>query len=327
MLKNIEIEQSLEKLILSPSRKAHEKLPSENEIAEKYHASVALVRQVFARLVAKGLIYRKRGSGTYVSPKPRNAMLLLVHEDIDVSQHPHTSPLFFYLSQAWSKYPTAGAVFCMAKTEFSLLEVSDLLSMFPYLSGILFFRVMTPNQIPGLDKLNLPLAFLGSSIHRETVAIPGRYHEEKEIAKLIKNIFKNKNILVIGAEDLSIHSRRAEILVTELEAKALYKYSDAAGRDLLTVLKKNKCDAVVAVYDELAIQAIGQLRANGIDVPNEVAICGINGDYVGRITQPKLTSILIDLKEDAEKLIEWFMAPKNLFPKTGSISILKGESA
>jgi GntR family transcriptional regulator len=44
-----------------------EMLPSESELEEEYHLSRATVRQAFELLVNQGLVYRRRGQGTFVS--------------------------------------------------------------------------------------------------------------------------------------------------------------------------------------------------------------------------------------------------------------------
>lgn len=48
----------------------HEKLPTERELTEQFSVSRLLVRQVLARLESEGRVYRKQGSGTFVS-EPR----------------------------------------------------------------------------------------------------------------------------------------------------------------------------------------------------------------------------------------------------------------
>jgi GntR family transcriptional regulator len=45
-----------------------DRLPSEAEIGEQYEVSRITVRQAFEQLVNDGLVYRRRGSGTYVNP-------------------------------------------------------------------------------------------------------------------------------------------------------------------------------------------------------------------------------------------------------------------
>lgn len=49
--------------------KPEQPIPSERSLCERYQISRITVRQAIAELIAEGLIYKKQGKGTYVSPK------------------------------------------------------------------------------------------------------------------------------------------------------------------------------------------------------------------------------------------------------------------
>jgi len=51
--------------------KAGDKLPTEHSLAELHNVSRSVVREAFSQLQAKGLIFRRRGSGTYVNEPPQ----------------------------------------------------------------------------------------------------------------------------------------------------------------------------------------------------------------------------------------------------------------
>lgn len=62
-------------------------LPSERELAEKYHLSRMTVRQATIALVNDGLLVRRRGKGTYVSPpKVEQGLLKLTSFTEDMRQ-------------------------------------------------------------------------------------------------------------------------------------------------------------------------------------------------------------------------------------------------
>ena len=63
------IVQQLEELLLKGQFLAGEKLPSERELAERFAVSRPSLREAIQKLEAKGLVYRKQGSGTYVQEK------------------------------------------------------------------------------------------------------------------------------------------------------------------------------------------------------------------------------------------------------------------
>jgi GntR family transcriptional regulator len=63
-----QIEEHIKGLIDSGGLKPGDVLPSEREFAESFNISRMTVRQAITNLVNKNLLYRKKGSGTYVSP-------------------------------------------------------------------------------------------------------------------------------------------------------------------------------------------------------------------------------------------------------------------
>lgn len=65
-----QLQQQLERLILDGTWQLKEPLPSETALAEQLRISVMTVRQAMAQLVNKGLVYREKGRGTFVTPQP-----------------------------------------------------------------------------------------------------------------------------------------------------------------------------------------------------------------------------------------------------------------
>jgi GntR family transcriptional regulator len=65
-----QLQDQLEKLIVDGTWRLREPLPSETAIARRFRISVMTVRQAMAQLVNKGLIYREKGRGTFITPQP-----------------------------------------------------------------------------------------------------------------------------------------------------------------------------------------------------------------------------------------------------------------
>lgn len=65
-----QIQLQLEQMIANGTWRLKEPLPSETALAERLGISVMTVRQAMAQLVNKGLIYREKGRGTFVTPQP-----------------------------------------------------------------------------------------------------------------------------------------------------------------------------------------------------------------------------------------------------------------
>lgn len=54
-----------------------DKLPSENEICEAFSVSRPVVREAFQRLRADGLVYSRKGSGTYLNTRPPDNLVIV----------------------------------------------------------------------------------------------------------------------------------------------------------------------------------------------------------------------------------------------------------
>jgi GntR family transcriptional regulator len=65
-----QLQEQLELLIVNGAWRPKEPLPSDNALAQACQISVMTARQSMSQLVHKGLIYREKGRGTFVSPRP-----------------------------------------------------------------------------------------------------------------------------------------------------------------------------------------------------------------------------------------------------------------
>jgi len=71
--------------ILSGEYRAHEKLPSENEIADRYKVPRMTARKAYEKLEELGYIYKKQGKGSYAQDRRRQIELVL-SGDVSFSQ-------------------------------------------------------------------------------------------------------------------------------------------------------------------------------------------------------------------------------------------------
>jgi GntR family transcriptional regulator len=71
-----DIVDELRASILEGRLEAGERLPSENELAERYSTSRPTVRRAIALLKAEGLVNTEQGRGAFVRPKPHVRLLL-----------------------------------------------------------------------------------------------------------------------------------------------------------------------------------------------------------------------------------------------------------
>lgn len=65
-----QLQEHLKQLISNGELEPHDRVPSENELAQRYDISPMTVRQAMNELVNQRLIYRQQGRGTFVAPRP-----------------------------------------------------------------------------------------------------------------------------------------------------------------------------------------------------------------------------------------------------------------
>lgn len=93
---------------LSDSKwKPGDRLPSEAELIAEYGVSRITVRQAFELLVNDGLVYRRRGSGTFVTIPPiehgLNRIISFSNDMQRRGMHPETRVIALFLEQATSE--------------------------------------------------------------------------------------------------------------------------------------------------------------------------------------------------------------------------------
>ena len=68
--------------------------------------------------------------------------------------------------------------------------------------------------------------------------------------------------------------------------------------------RKAEFDALFAVTDVIAIDAMHALEDNGLSVPNDVAVVGFDDIALAAHVSPPLTTVRQDIREAAERLVQ-----------------------
>lgn len=84
-------------------------------------------------------------------------------------------------------------------------------------------------------------------------------------------------------------------------------YSFDAGRSAAEALVRSRptADAVVCSNDVIALGLINGLALSGRRVPDDVAVCGIDGLSLAQLFPPGLTTVVQPLQEMARRTVEW----------------------
>ncbi len=92
-----QIKQTIRTWILNKEFRAGEKIPSENQLAEKFDVSRLTVRQALAQLAQEGILTSKRGEGTFVT---RNEQFLT---SLGLEFTGFMDDLFYHISKSTTK--------------------------------------------------------------------------------------------------------------------------------------------------------------------------------------------------------------------------------
>lgn len=71
----LQIQERIEDVILDGLLTAEDQIPSTNEFAKEYQINPATAGKGVNELVVKGVIYKKRGVGMFVSPNARSILI------------------------------------------------------------------------------------------------------------------------------------------------------------------------------------------------------------------------------------------------------------
>lgn len=91
---------------------------------------------------------------------------------------------------------------------------------------------------------------------------------------------------------------------SEKKNQLVINYEDSIENKLLTFLKENKSvDGIFTVNDNLAIEVLNLLLANGYEVPEDINLIGFDDINISKYTKPALSTIKQDVSKIAEETV------------------------
>lgn len=149
-----QLQEIIKEKINNKEYQANDLIPSETELCKTYGVSRITVRKAIMDLVQKGILYRERGLGTFVSESPEPSNLKGVHgfteEILKLNQRPSAK-----LLECKIKKPT---IYVSKKLNISkddlVIAIKRLRSVDdkPYFSEIIYFPYL---KVYGIEKENL----------------------------------------------------------------------------------------------------------------------------------------------------------------------------
>lgn len=301
--------------------KPGEKIYSENELVTMYGVSRQTARHAVSVLEQRGIVRRKRGSGTFVTGEEmreadrpgRTMRIAIMTTYVDEYIFPSM------LKVMEGRLSRAGYALQIAFTHNTVEKERMILKGFlkeGSVDGIIAEPTKSGLPNPNLEiyrdlgRKNIPVLFLNSS-YPELDAVHvslDDYLAGKMVTEHLLQCGHRKIAGIFKSDDGQGHKRYAgymdALMAREIKVKGariawldtceLKEMKEDAARYLRRI---SDCTACVCYNDEVASQLVGICKTEGIRIPEDLSIVGIdNSDLAGRCEIP-LTSARNPVKE------------------------------
>ena len=282
------------------------RLPTEEELCRMYSCSRQTVRSALDLMVNKGLIVKKRGSGSYISEKvasiSRSVFLIVENED------EYTNPEFVTaLKSALKK--NGHDLKCLA-TEGSLEKEREALTLAMSSSPAAVIIEPISNILPNhnltligsISAQGTPVIYLNTSYPSPADAMCIREDNIEGAKKLVSYLKDNRhtNIACIFRCDDTRGLERYKGYINACKEYSLeFEEHDAfffTGRDRKKMIKGDDgflqtiineldpgCTAVICHNDEVAYRLIKLMEKRGISVPKDLAVVSFENSYYSSV--------------------------------------------
>lgn len=314
--KYYQVKTEIKSLILSGRIKTGEKIPSEHELAKKWNVNRWTVNKAINQLVNEGLLYRKKGDGTYVSGLKRRVITKNIGVLVYHIESPFCSSLVRGIEEKASEL---GYNLILCNTFGKEEKIKDIINSF-----------IVKNKVDGII---CPPENINSSFSDFPVVVVPQVDKEK---------FKNFNYVITDDEDgsykaikylIKLGHKKIGFLTPKnwSETALLHRwngYKKAMKENNLDIDKKliietkgpdfkdgwvsidkiiekiNLFTAIFCVNDSLAIGVLKGLREKGIKVPDDISIVGFDNIPLSSHPDIQLTTVEQPVYRIGEKAVE-----------------------
>lgn len=325
------IAQDIKDQITSGQLKPDEKIPTENELSNQYGVSRITSKKALNILQDEGLIYRVRGSGSFVKNLVNVSILYNKHDTIaivlpfnqDDNSHGTTlSAIHSISSEVMKKGYYTHLLFSDHDTD-KQNKCLETLYDEHYVGAIIYpIKTAYNEAIYRLYAKNFPMVMMSNVIDRLEIPsatvdnVQGSYlatkhlidQHHKKIAFLSNQYAMDNNSIsdrylgyLRALNEAHISSDNRLVIIPD-------HYANNTIDTLLDMVKKEEVTAVVSVNDEMASIFIRYAREQGILCPDHYSIVGFDNLSLCHHTYPPLTTIQQDYsklgKKAADLLIE-----------------------
>ena len=297
--------EELKQAIMSGSIKPGEKLPSENELSDRYHISRHTVRKALSILINEGYIEAEHGRGTFCSQRmghmknSRNVAVVTTY----ISDY-----IFPRLIQGMDKVLTENGYSIILKNtansrtkEERVLEdilTKDIEGLIIEPSKSQIYCKHT-NLYAMLDQYEIPYVFI-QGVYSQMIDKPHILMDDCKggymVTKHLIDAGHRKILGIFKADDFQGKERHKGYIKALQEAGIAYdpdmvvwfhtedRKTKPAMMMELFLEQKVEMDAVVCYNDQIAIEVIRCLQRNGLRVPEDISVTGYDNSVIAEGT-------------------------------------------
>lgn len=287
------------------------KIKSENELVSMFHVSRQTVRHAIAVLEQEGIVNRRRGSGTYIRipikiEKERTMRIALITTYVDEYIFP---PIIEEVEKGLSR---EGYTLQISFTNNAIEKERQILKKLlenDVVDGIIAEATKSGLPNPNLSlyrkimQKGIPIIFI-NSYYRELKA-PHVSLNDKKAGKMVTQYLlecgHRKIAGIFKADDGQGHLRYAGYVEALMDADIKVKgerivWIDTEElrcmkEDAGQILKRLQgCTACVCYNDEVANKLAGICLEQGIQIPDELSVIGIDNSELAKLCEVPLTS-------------------------------------
>ncbi|GIP27565.1 GntR family transcriptional regulator [Paenibacillus sp. J23TS9] len=328
------IMEDLKEKILSGEYKEEQQLPTEVELAEQSGVSRITSKRALIELEREGLIYRKRGSGSYVKKQEQRGgpgeMGANTSTPIISMILPYmaTSELDF-IKGATDYLDTKGYYLSIHNSNWSKEREREFLLRIPKngSNGIILYPISTISNIDVLNVLywnDYPLVMID------------QYVESLPVTSVVSDNFNGgymiaKQMIELGHERIAFISSIAiefrssvrdryqgyckalrdhglpvdpELTIVDFYREADMDTSNMFYKNMISRIMELGVTAIQAEHDHLAVDLLRSALDMGVQVPGQLSIAGFDDHMISSLVEVPLTTIAQDYSEIGRKAAE-----------------------
>lgn len=306
--------------------KANEMVPSEHHLAEQFKVHRLTARQAITELVNDGLLYRVRGSGTFVAEKKsENISNTIACIFRNIRPKTENDNFFLEIFEAFEDELSKNKKFMLYKclnnmsTDNEILEtVSEMLAA--KVGGLVLDERIPDSIISKLNNLKIPALIINrrSPIASISSVVPdNKYSIELALHQLYK--LGHKKILFIYetaslnqlemADELKQRQGNSDdiMIIPATEKDFSGKtYRDAAVKGL----KLHQPTAIITGFDWIAKNAYEEIQKHGLKIPEDISLISIGGFDLATRLSPPLTTVRINTEEMGRMAAKAVLSPE-----------------